>query len=177
MVEGAPHIAKRSQGSIGVSMGCPLPPYIKEQGRRRPALGGGAPKGGNPTPSRIPPSSLVQVGEGKEGKEKEKEGEGGKGGKGVWPPSPIRFGLGGRAPCLLSSTTWPMRPIASSSYSRNSPVPPKIPESLGTLPMSEYSRPIYRSLRLDHFETPRHVPDLIRDSELLRYIKTHKLII
>ena len=32
--------------------------------------------------------------------------------------------------------------------------------------MSEYSRPIYRSLRLDHFETPRHVPDLIRDSEL-----------
>ena len=39
--------------------------------------------------------------------------------------------------------------------------------------MSEYSRPIYRSLRLDHFETPRHVPDLIRDSELLLYIKTH----
>src|SRR3954466_8809279 len=43
--------------------------------------------------------------------------------------------------------------------------------------MSEYSRPIYRSLRLDHFETPRHVPDLIRLSGLLRYIKTHKLII
>src|SRR3954470_17891073 len=42
--------------------------------------------------------------------------------------------------------------------------------------MSEYSRPIYRSLRLDHFETPRHVSDLIRDSELLRYIKTHKFI-
>src|SRR3954466_9941368 len=60
---------------------------------------------------------------------------------------------------------------------RNSPVPPKIPEPLRTLPMSEYSRPIYRSLRLDHFETPRHVPDLIRDSKLLRYIKTHKLII
>src|SRR3954466_2428627 len=62
-------------------------------------------------------------------------------------------------------------------YSRNSPILPKIPESLRTFPMSEYSRPIYRSLRLDHFETPRHVPDLIRDSELLRYIKTHKLII
>src|SRR3954467_10292826 len=43
--------------------------------------------------------------------------------------------------------------------------------------MSEYSRPIYRSLRLDHFETPRHVPDLIRDSELLRYIKTHNITI
>ena len=32
--------------------------------------------------------------------------------------------------------------------------------------MSEYSLPIYRSLRLEHFETPLHVPDLIRDSEL-----------
>ena len=49
--------------------------------------------------------------------------------------------------------------------------------SLGTFPNSEYSRPIYRSLLLDHFETLRHVPDIIRDSELLRYIKTHKLII
>ena len=51
------------------------------------------------------------------------------------------------------------------------------PKPLETLLVSEYSRPIYRSLRLDHFETPRHVPDLIRDSELLQYIKTHKLII
>ena len=58
-------------------MGCPLPPYIKEQGGAA-GQGGGVPKGGNPTPSRIPPSFLVQVGEGKEGKEKEKEGEGGK---------------------------------------------------------------------------------------------------
>ena len=99
---------------------------------------------------------------------------------------------GGRAPNPLSYSDWawegrtpppgsfPLRRIKaqySSPYSRNSPVPPKIPESLGTFPNSEYSRPIYRSLRLDHFETPRHVPDLIRDSELLRYIKTHKLII
>ena len=43
--------------------------------------------------------------------------------------------------------------------------------------MSEYSRPIYRSLRLDHFETPRHVPDFIWDSELLRYIKTHNITV
>ena len=43
--------------------------------------------------------------------------------------------------------------------------------------MSEYSRPIYRSLRLDHFETPRHVPDLIRDTELLWYIKTHNITV
>src|SRR3954467_932676 len=43
--------------------------------------------------------------------------------------------------------------------------------------MSKHRLPIYHSLRLDHFETPRHVRDHIRDSELLRYIKMHKLII
>ena len=79
--------------------------------------------------------------------------------------------MGGRVPPSLwhasSIPVWPNK----------AHILQKIPESLGTFPMSEYSRPIYRSLRLDHFETPRHVPDLIRDSELLRYIKTHKLII
>ena len=46
--------------------------------------------------------------------------------------------------------------------------------------MSEYSHPIYRSLRLDHFETPRHVPDLIRDSELPsvhQITETHNTIV
>ncbi len=43
--------------------------------------------------------------------------------------------------------------------------------------MSEYSRPIYRFLRLDHFETPRHIRDLIRDSEQPLVIKSYKLII
>ena len=32
--------------------------------------------------------------------------------------------------------------------------------------MSEYSHTIYRSLCIDHFETPRHVRDHIWDSEL-----------
>ena len=44
--------------------------------------------------------------------------------------------------------------------------------------MSEYSRPIYRALRLDHFDTPRHVADLIRDSELPsvhQNTKTHNI--
>ena len=49
----------------------------------------------------------------------------------------------------------------------------KIPESLGTIPMSEYNLPIYESLPLDHFETPRHVRDLIRDSEQNSVTKTH----
>ena len=109
---------------------------------------------------------------------------GGEGREGGRPPSPSpnRTRGGGRGaatlgcPFLLSTKAHdgPLRP---NTNSRNSPVLRKIPESLGTFPMSEYSRPIYRSLCLDHFETPRHVPDLIRDSELLRYIKTHKLII
>ena len=90
-MEGAPHTTKGSMINLCV-LGCPLPPYIKEQGGGGRPRGGGAPKGENPTPSRIPPSFLVQVGEGKEGKEKEKEGEGGKGGKGGRPL--VQFGLG-----------------------------------------------------------------------------------
>ena len=43
---GAPHTAKRSKGSIVVvSRGAPLPPYIKEQGGRRPTKEEGAPRG------------------------------------------------------------------------------------------------------------------------------------
>ncbi len=78
---------------------------------------------------------------------------------------------------LRPFSPFPYGPLRPNTNSRNSPVLRKIPESLGTFPMSENSRPIYESLPLDHFETPRHVPDLIRDSELLRYIETHKLII
>jgi hypothetical protein len=49
----------------------------------------------------------------------------------------------------------------------------KIPESLGTIPMSEYNLTIYESLPLDHLETPRHVRDLIQDSEQSSVTKTH----
>ena len=84
---------------------------------------------------------------------------------------------GGARPASLSPLMPNKAHILLPPYSRNSPVLRKIPESLGSFPMSEYSRPIYQSLRLDHFETPRHVADLIQDSELLRYIKTHKHII
>ena len=151
--------------------GAPLPPYIKEQGGgRRPRRR--ARQGGSPTPtgSRTPPF-LVGVGE----KERGGEGEGKEG----CTPCPIRTRGARLLPFGLSPLFpyGPIRPIYSPANSRNSPVLRKIPESLETFPNSEYSRPIYRSLRLDHFETPRHVPDLIRDPELLRYIKTHKLII
>ena len=46
------------------------------------------------------------------------------------------------------------------------PVTRYVPGTPRTLPVSEYYRPIYEFLPLDHFETPRHVPDLIRDSKL-----------
>ena len=44
-----------------MSLGCPLPPYIKEW-RRGPAKEGGAPKGGSPTPtgSRTPLGRAIE---------------------------------------------------------------------------------------------------------------------
>ena len=61
----------------------------------------------------------------------------------------------------------PVTPRYSDKY-------PKRPE---TISVSEYYRPIYQSLSLDHFETPRHVRDIIRDFEQSSVIKSHKLII
>ena len=48
-----------------------------------------------------------------------------------------------------------------------------IPGTPGTLPVSEYYRPIYQSLPLDHFETHSYVCDLIRDFEQPSVTKTH----
>ena len=45
-MEGAPHTAKRI---LGVPLGCPPPPYIKEGRRRWPALGVARHGGGSPT--------------------------------------------------------------------------------------------------------------------------------
>ena len=154
-------------------LGCPLRPYIKEQG------------GGWPAPRARPQLGfllgilfLVGFQQGKRGGRKERKR--GRRKRGLRPLSNSdQRGGAGLLPFGLSPLFpyGPIRPIYSPANSHNSPVLRKIPESLGTFPNSEYSRPIYRSLRLDHFETPRHVPNLIRDSELLRYIKTHKLII
>ena len=154
----------------------PLPPYIKDQGGGGVRPGGGAPRGSpTPTGSTTPPFPCWSRREGKRGRGGRK--------RGLHPlsNSDQRGGGCGRRPPsfwpLSSILVWPNKAHILPANSRNSPVLQKIPESLETFPMSEYSHPIYRSLRLDHFETPRHVPDLIRDSERLRYIKTHKLII
>src|SRR4051812_13203781 len=115
-----------------------------------------------PTGSRTPLPCLVGEG-GREGERK----------KGA-PPPPflVLFGLGGEGarglpwPPLLFSLKAHMGPLSPGGV----PVTPrysgKMPISLGTIPMSKYRLPIYRSLCLDHFETPRHVCDHIRDSEL-----------
>ena len=151
-----------------MSLGCPLAPVYKgareeEAGPRRGRTKCGVLLG-LPSPSRIPPLTWNR----KRGREKEKEGR-------RHPPSLVQFGLVYGEGCghpLEPFSPFPYGPLRPNTNSRNSPVLQKIPESLGTFPMSEYSCPIYRSLHLDHFETPRQVPDLIRDSELLRYIKT-----
>ena len=61
--------------------------------------------------------------------------------------------------------------------SRGGPVTPGYSEKYlkrsETILVSEYYRSIYQSLPLDHFETPRHVRDLIRDSEQTLVIKSH----
>ena len=57
------------------------------------------------------------------------------------------------------------------------PVTDKYPVLPGTLPVSEYYRPIYQSLPLGHFETPRHVRDLIWDFKQTSVHQNTKLII
>ena len=99
-----------------------------------------------------------------------------KGGRGKWkggrrPPFLVLFGLGGGgardpflAPSLFSlvAHVGPLTPRGVPVTSRYSG---KMPISPGTIPMSKHRLPIYQSLCLDHFETPRPVRDHIRDSE------------
>ena len=88
------------------------------------------------------------------------------------PPSPSPIGTRGRRHAthlwlpLSLSTKAHMAHYSSRGGSGNPPALRFSPKSPGTLPVSEYSHPIYQSLCLDHFETPRHVRDHIRDSEL-----------
>ena len=78
---------------------------------------------------------------------------------------------GAPAPCgLVCSLTWPIKPISLSGLPGTTSGDPVSP---GTLLVSKYHRPIYESLPLDHFETPRHVRDLIRKSEQTSVIKSH----
>ena len=152
--------------------GAPLPPYIKDLGGRQPSRRR-ARQGGSPTPtrSRTPPF-LVGVGEG--GRRREGEGK-----RGAPPPFLVQFRLEGEG---ARGLPWPPLPLSTKAHEahytlRRVPVTPRYsgicPNLPETLPKSKHSHPIYRSLCLDHFETPRHVRDLIRDSEQTLLTKTH----
>ena len=134
--------------------------------------GGGRPRGrrtmgGSPTrtanlvgfaPLRFPSHG----GEKREGRGKRRR----KGGHAP-SPSPIRTPYGrGRDHPLWAASSLPYglcRPITSPGVPVTPGTPEKIPGSHGTIPMSEYNLTIYRSLCLDHFETPCHVRYHIRD--------------
>ena len=101
----------------------------------------------------------------------EKEGRGG-----PRPKPLVQFGLGlggARATSWLLPTKAHVGPILH----RGVPVTPrysgKIPGSLRTILMSEYNLPIFEFVSLNHFETPRHVRDLIRDSKQPLVTKIH----
>ena len=87
-------MAKRSKGSIVVSLGCPLPPYIKEQGReRRPARRRRARRSPTPTGSRTPSLPCWNRRRGKEVEERKE--------RVAPPPLLILFGLGGEGRVAL----------------------------------------------------------------------------
>ena len=138
-----------------------MPRYIKEEEGRCNRPYGCAWRSPTPTGSRTPPSCLVGKGR--------RKGERGKGGAAPLPCPIWTRGEGARGlpwPALLFSLMAHVGPITPEGV----PVTPRYsgirPNLLGTLPMSKHSHPIYRSLCLNHFKTPRHVRDHIQDSEL-----------
>ena len=163
--QGAPHTAmERSRGSI-VCVEVPPTPVYKGARGERCGQPWGAPGGVLLPPGvGLPPfpswNRIREV-----GKERERR----RGGAGPLSPCPIRTreGRGTRPP--LASFLFSLRAHVGPTTLGGFPVTPrysgKIPISPGTIPISKYRLPIYRSLCLNHFETPRHVHDHIRDSE------------
>ena len=134
---------------------------------------GGAPLPSSPppfapsSPSPIRPPCFYR-----RGKDREKEKE-----RGAVPPPLIQFGLlTWGYPCGLAC----LPPMAHKAHifpggggSGNLPVLQNSPETTRTIPVSECNLPIYEYLPLGHFESPRHVRDIIRDSEQTLVIKSH----
>src|SRR5215216_2693253 len=113
-------------------------------------MGGGGEPTRTTSPSR-PPFLLLEVERGKE-REREKE----RGGRAPFPLSNSDT-HGGGTPCGLPYLS-PMAhvgPLLSPGGSGNPPVLQYVPGTPGIIPVSKYYRPIYQSLPLDHFETPR----------------------
>ena len=148
--------------STCVFRGAPASVYKGGEEGRLAGQRGEAQESPTPSGSRIPPPILVQLGF--LGGEKRRRGP-------ATSPSPNRTRGGGRCAALLGCPFLISTKAHEGAYgSRGVPVTSrysgKILISPGTLPMSKYRLPIYQSLCLDHFETPRPVRDHIRDSEL-----------
>ena len=128
-------------------MGCPLASVYKG-GRGGGAAGPmGAPGGVLLQPGvGLPPLALLE----KEGGREKEE-------RGAPPPlpCPIRTRGRGRAACPSLLHYGPCRPNNPRGGSGNPRYSGKIPISPGMFPISKYRLPIYQSLCLDHFETPR----------------------
>ena len=138
--------------------GAPSPVY---KGGEEGAGRHGAPQGGIPTPtsSRFPPFPSPNR-RGGRGRRKE--------GKGARPSSQFGLGVGGGPsswPPPLSSTKAHVGPLSPRGVPVNSWYSGKCLNSSETIPVSKRNLPIYQPSCLDHFKTPRHVRDLIRDSE------------
>ena len=140
--------------------------------------GGGRPGGGAPGGVLLPPGVGLPP-----FPSWNRTWEGGRRKEGAAPPcpKPIWFGPWGARtihPLLPSiSNKAHVGPLSPRGGSGNPRYSGKIPISPGTLPISKYRLPIYQYLCLDHFETPRHVRDYIRDSEQPSLHQHIKLII
>ena len=156
-MEGAPHTAKQSTCA---SMGCPLPVYKGvEEGKAGPLYG--APKGGSPTPSRSRFRPFPSWSRRRWKRERGRR-------KGGQPPPNWDWAWGRRTswPSPLSSTKAHVGPLSPRGLSVTSWYSGKCPNSSETISVSKHNLPIYQSSCLDHSETPRHVRDHIRDTEL-----------
>ena len=123
------------------------------------------------------PPFLISEGGRKEGRGERK---GGSYSLYLFPPplllSPLRPAHMGRTSPLGSgmSRPWPNKVhIFAGGCPEPLSVTRYVPGTPRTLLVSEYYRPIYEYLPIDHFETPRHVLDLIRDSKQTSVIKSH----
>ena len=152
-----------------MSLGCPHAPVYK--GGEEEAGQQGA-RQGEGSPTRTPvlvgfgPTLFSFYRRGKRGRRGSRRRKGG------WRPLPksnSASSLVGGAPSPCGLVSLPPMAHKTHIFPRGVPVTSrysgKIPISPGTLPMSKHRLPIYQSLCLDHFETPRHVHDHIRDSE------------
>ena len=156
-----------------MSLGVPRASVYKgSRGRGAGRPRGGAPGGVLLLPGVGLPPFLVGLGFRRRGKEERERKERGAPLRPPPPPCPILTATGG-LPWRLSSL---------STKAHGGPlVPPGVPvipsalrfypNLSETIPVSKHNLPIYQYLCLDHFKTPRHVCDLIRDSEQTSVIK------